>query len=289
MALYGQFLMPYPQYSLVQSAGKQYGESTYHALVTQFKKRFGGNSSINLAYTWAHLITNSDSENGFLEPGEGQTGFNPQDYDNPRADRSNSSADVRQRLTFEYLLDLPFGKGRKLFSNAGAVMNQAIGGWSLSGITSLQTGLPIGLTTAAGDLASSEFGAGTIRPNVVPGVSKKASGSRFQRTLPGNAWFNPAAFAAPAASSFGFGNEGRLDSTLRQDATNNSDLGLGKTFKITERFALQFHAEYFNIFNRPQFVLNSANGQIGAAGGVGVITAISNTPRAGQFSLRLTY
>ena len=54
----GQFLLPYPEFSKVISAGKFYGESSYNALLASLKKRFAAGSTVNLSYTWAHLITN---------------------------------------------------------------------------------------------------------------------------------------------------------------------------------------------------------------------------------------
>lgn len=291
-ANYGQFLLPYPEFSTLTSYGKFYGESTYHALVTTLKKRFSAGSTISVGYTWAHLISNIDSQNGYLESGQTNGSFGPQDYYNPKADRSDSAADVRQRLTAEYILDLPFGKGRRFLSTAHGILDEIIGGWGFNGITTLQTGLPVGVLTAAGDEMSSVFGSGTIRPNVVPGVSKKSTGSRYDRTLPGNTWFNTAAFEVPASSSFAFGNEGRLDSTLRNDGIDDWDMTLSKSLPIRERVSLQFKAEYFNVFNHPQFAFDAPDSDTNLqAGGAtfGQISTTANQPRIGQLSLRLNF
>jgi len=291
-ANYGQFLLPYPEFTTLTSSGKYYGETTYHALVTTFKKRLGGGSAINVGYTWAHLISNIDSQNGYLESGQSNGSYGPQDYTNTKVDRSNSAADVRQRLTAEYILDLPFGKGKRFLGTAGGLMNEIVGGWGFNGITILQTGFPVGLITAAGDEMSSVFGSGTIRPNVVPGVPKTAPGSRSERAKPGNTWFNTAAFAAPPSSSFEFGNESRLDSSLRNDGIDNWDMNLSKTFPINERFSLQFRAEYFNVFNHPQYAFDApdSNTNLQAGGATfGQISTTANQPRVGQLSLRLNY
>ena len=83
----GQFLLPYPEFSKVISAGKYYGESSYNALLASLKKRFAAGSTVNLSYTWAHLITNANSSLTFLEPYSSGSSA-PQDYTNPRADRA---------------------------------------------------------------------------------------------------------------------------------------------------------------------------------------------------------
>jgi len=291
-ARYGQFLMPYPQFTALTATGLPYGEDSYHAMIATVRKQFSGGAMVDASYTWAHLITNNDSQNGYLEPGQTNGGYGPQDFTNPAADKSNSAADVRQRLILSYILDLPAGKGRRFLNNSNAVLNRVVSGWQLDGITTYQTGFPVGLYTASGDRLSQLFGAGHIRPNVVPGISKKVSGSRFERTLPGHTWFNTAAFQAPPTTSYQFGNESRLDSSLRNDSLIDWDMGLTKKTVINERISLEFRAEYFNVFNRPQFAFNGPNStnnlQAGSAV-FGQISTTANQPRIGQFSIRVNY
>ena len=91
-------------------------------------------------------------------------------------------------------------------------------------------------------------------------------------------------FKAPLA--FTFGNESRLDPTLRSNGINNWDFALFKTTPITERVGLQFRTEVFNLFNRVQFgVPNLAVGNPS----FGVINSQANNPRLIQFALRLLY
>jgi hypothetical protein len=287
-ANYGQFLMPFPQFTRLTAAGLNYGQSTYHALITSFRRRIGS-SFANASYTWSHTVANIDGTTGNLDAGSGQgsSGVQVQDFTNLQLERSNSAEDIRQRLVLEYVLDLPLGKGRRFFTSANPVVDHLISGWGLNGITTFQSGLPIALSTSATNALTSQFGAGTLRPNIVPGVSKQGTGSRYQRTLPGQKWFNTAAFTTPG--NFQFGNESRVDSELRNDNTNNWDMGLTKTTKIRERFSLQFRAEYFNVFNRPQFgMTGQANTQVGNAN-FGIVDTQANSPRAGQFSLRFNY
>lgn len=99
-----------------------------------------------------------------------------QDYANLRAERSLAAFDVPHRFVLSYILELPFGRGKRFFADAGAA-NKLASGWTVSGITTFASGSPLGITSSALNYISTLFGAGTIRPNVVPGCDKSAGGS----------------------------------------------------------------------------------------------------------------
>jgi hypothetical protein len=126
---------------------------------------------------------------------------------------------------------------------------------------------------------SSTFGGGTSRPNVVAGCDKSVFGSAQSRLT---GWFNAACFSQPP--QFGFGNESRTDPNLRSSGINNWDVSLFKSTPIAERIALQFRAEFFNLFNRVQF--GSPGTALGTAQ-FGLVTSQLNQPRLIQFALRL--
>jgi hypothetical protein len=100
-------------------------------------------------------------------------------------------------------------------------------GWGVNGITILQSGFPMPFTTAANNTGSQGGGS---RPNLVPGAQRTVKGSEANRV---NDWFNTAAFSQPAA--FSFGNENRVDSTIRDSGIANWDFTLSKNTPITER------------------------------------------------------
>src|ERR1700740_2541653 len=103
------WLSPYPQYTSVQLAGQGSYGSIYHSLQLTVQKRFAGAGSVLVAYTNAKLISDTDTLTSWLETGVGSI----QDNYHPRAERSLSSQDVPQRLVISYVLDLPFGRGRR--------------------------------------------------------------------------------------------------------------------------------------------------------------------------------
>ena len=189
---------------------------------------------------------------------------------------------MRQLLTANYIFELPFGKGKQFLGSANPVVDRIVSGWSLGGITTFEAGYPLGMTVDGGNNLSTNFGAGTIRPNVVAGVPKKVGGSKYNRL---NEWFNTAAFAKPG--DWSFGNESANDSSLRQDGVDNWDINVGKSTAIKEGISLQFRGELFNLFNHPQFAAPNTSLNSGSFGIVPAYQA--NSPRIAQFSLRLNF
>ena len=280
----GQLLRPYPQFTGVFAGPPDIGDSTYSALQSKLVERFHGGGTLLTSFTWAKMLSDSDTASGFLETnGVGAV----QDAYNPRGERSLTSFDVAYSLVVSYVLDLPFGNGQKWLGHLHGPANGLISGWQVNGITTFQGGFPLPLTAQASVLETT-FGAGTTRPNVVAGCDKFTQGSAVSRL---NDWFNTACFSQPGAYSFG--NESRTDPNLRTDGIKNFDFATQKTTAITERVSLEFNAEFFNIFNRVQF---QPPGEQYNAGTIntpqnlfGVITGQQNQPRLAQFALRIRF
>jgi hypothetical protein len=272
---YGQLLRPYPQYNSLSATAFNYADSAYEALQLKVEKRFAAGASILVSYAFSKLISDTDSLNSFLESGGQGT---QQNWNNLRADRSLASFDIPQRLVVSYVLDLPFGKGRRFLSRTQGFANQVIGGWGLQGITTYQNGFPLHLTAAQN--TSNSYNS-SLRPNVVGNSS--LSGSRESRL---GMWFNTAAFAQPAP--FTFGNASRNDPKLQMDGVSDWDISVFKNFLFgrNERLGMQFRAEFYNLTNRAQF---SAPGQIFGTAQFGQVSGQANLPRLIQFALRFRF
>jgi hypothetical protein len=281
----GQSLRPYPQYlntSIYNDAG--FG-TIYHSLQAEVQKQFGSSGRLLVAYTWSKFIGNTDGITGYLET-------NPtgaiQDYDNLKAERSLMSFDTPMRLVAGYVLGLPIGHNARWFSNVSGITSRIISGWGVDGITVFQSGFPLILTYALPTTLESSFGAGTPRPNVVAGCKKSVGGSAVSR-IP--EWFNTGCFSAP--STYGFGNEGRTDSTLRGQGIDNWDFSASKETQLTEKVSLEFRGEIYNLFNRVQFAppgtAYNQNTLNTSANTFGVLTSQNNQPRQAQFVLRLRF
>jgi hypothetical protein len=159
------------------------------------------------------------------------------------------------------------------------VVGKIIGGWTFTAIHQYSSGVPVVLTA---NNTLPLFNS-TLRPNAVSGVSQLASNpGKFDPNT--ERYINPAAFTVPAP--FTFGTSARSYTDLRAPFNLNESWGAVKRTAITERVALEFRAEFFNVFNRVVFGAPSAN--ISAAN-FGLISSQANAPRQGQMALKLQF
>jgi hypothetical protein len=283
----GQLDRPFPQYAGLNLNGQGCCDSSYNSLQLTVTRRFVGGGTLLAAYTNSKLISTTDTLTSWLEGGVTGGVGNIQDWNNLKAERSLSSQDVPQRLVISYVLDLPFGRGKKFLSDLSGAGGKAVSGWGVDGVTTFQRGFPVKISYGTGTpLSSLNLGIGTLRPNFVAGCDKSTSGSPVSRL---GGWFNAACFTPPP--DYGFGNESRVDATLRQQGINNFDFAIFKktTFGPDERMNIEFRTEFFNLFNRPQF--GPPNGTCCTANNAnfGVVTNTINNPRLIQFGLKFGF
>lgn len=276
----GQLSRPYPQYTGLSLAGQGNYDSTYHSLQLTVQRRFAGAGSLLVAYTNAKLLTNADTLTNWLEA---STGSIQNNYNLP-GERSLSSQDVPQRLVISYVLDLPFGNGKKFFSNASGPLDKLVSGWGIDGVTIFQKGFPLVFTNGVANFTT--LWGGGSRPNVVAGCKRGAPSGGLGAKL--NEWFNTACFSAPP--DFVFGNESRTDPTLRASGINNWDFALFKRtrFGPDEKLGLEFRTEFFNLFNRTQFAPPNTS-LSSSTFGVVSSTASGTNPRLIQFGLKFLF
>jgi len=259
----GQLDRSFPEYSGLQYNGFGCCGSSYNSLQATVTKRFQGGGTMLVAYTNAKLMSNTDTLTSWLEGGTSGGVGSIQDWNNLKGERSISSQDVSQRLVVSYVLDLPFGRGRKYLNGLTGVSSKLVTGWGVDGVTTFQRGFPVKISYGKGNsLSGSGLGIGTLRPDVVAGCNKSVSGSPASKL---NGWFNASCFQSPGLNTPGlatvpgipngwaFGNEPRVDATLRQQGINNFDFAVFKKTTIAERASIEFRTEFFNLFNHPQF------------------------------------
>jgi hypothetical protein len=275
----GYLLKPFPQYTGVNEATPRFGASMYNALQVAYKRTFNHAGQVQLAYTYARLMSNTDNTSSF-EDGQGGEGV-VQDNTNLLPEWSLSLQDLTHNLVINYGVDLPFGKGERFLNGGNGLVNAVAGGWRLAGITTFHSGLPVPFQYSGTNRLNQYFGTGPIRPNVVAGCSKNVGGSRDSKAAE---WFNTSCFVAPGF--FSFGNESRVDGQIRAAGAANFDASLAKNFKVFEQLTGKFSVESFNLFNRAQF--GAPNSSLGS-GAFGTVTAQANLPRVLQFAVRFTY
>jgi hypothetical protein len=177
---------------------------------------------------------------------------------------------------------LPFGRGAAFFSGANRVVDTLIGGWTVSGLVHLTSGLPFSTIDGLGwgtNWNNQSF-------NILTGPV--ATGGHNSNSGDPNVFKDQAAALANIRAPFP-GETGERN-ILRGDGYFSIDSGLSKVFRITERQNLKFSFEVFNVTNSVRFDPNSiANNPFGSASSFGNYSALLTRPRVVQLSLRYAF
>ncbi len=265
---------PDPRFGVVSST--HFGaSSSYHSLQAVAEKRMGHGLTLQANYTYSHCldyVSNqgaSFSSNVVSAPAPGQL---KQAY-------GNCDYDVRHSLNGSYIYDLPFRSTRSW-------LNQAIGGWQLSGTMFLRGGLPISVVSSAG-FPVFQNGFPTISANVVPGIDPYTRSAIAGVTPPGaSQWLNPEAFQGvidpstaacfPTNDPLHCQNGNSRRNSLRGPSFRWFDLSIGKRFKVGENLVFRIDTQFFNLFNHPNLGIPPVFSPAGIPGqpffGFGAIT-----------------
>ena len=279
------------------------GYSFYHALQVMLRKNFSHGVSFALNYTYSHSIdTSSTPERQDLFGGQSLTGgysgttINAWDI---RKEYSNSDFDIRHQFNGYYIAELPFGRGKTLGRNASSWLNQVIGGWQLSGIIHLNSGVPANIVNGRtwptnwdlqGNATCAPVGAYPFGLEVGPcpstqNVHGAIHGSGGQPTP--NLFANPDA----ALTHFRFtstGDRGQRN-TIYGDKYFSTDLALQKKFFLGERLNLILRADVFNLTNSVYFDASGLSASIEDSGTFGDYSQTLGRPRQMQLSVKLTF
>ncbi len=232
-------------------------DSYYHAAQVTLRKRFRSGLMWGLAYTFAKSIDDQSVDPVGASSGGGLSTTNsrtPADTRTWRNERAVSDFNRTHVLTMSAIYELPFGKGKLLAHDAPAFVNHVIGGWSLNGIFTGQSGEPFSIRSG---VFTSNFSHQSRADLVGPKPSadlKSAAGAV------GPVQFTDASsFAIPAPGGDGMGRN-----VFYGPKYLNIDLGLTKNFQLTEKLKMQLRAEAFNALNHPNFD-NPVNSSAGSA------------------------
>src|SRR5580704_7943864 len=274
-----------PYLGLAPSAFESFApnsDSHYNSLQATVSHRFAQGLYFQAAYTYSKSIDDVSTATVAFD-----TRFN--DQTNARDSRGLSDFNRVQRFVLSSVYQLPF------FSHASGFTAGALGGWELSGVITLQSGLPFTPIDSAGGSAYALSSPNLATPTFAPGFScanAPTSGGNEARL---GHWANPAAYLPDAViplangakgDATGYGNAPR-NCIIGPDQTN-VDFTVGKTFKITERQSLRFRTDFFNLFNHPSFANPSAT-DIESPSSFSQITSVVGTPRLIQFSLKYAF
>lgn len=274
---FSQSLRPYPLYGNItfQDNG---GNNIYHGLQLEGVRRLGRNLTFNAAWTWSNNI--SDIE----DTGSGVSSTTIEDPYSRTRERGREGYAVTHRVVGNFIYSLPFGRQQRFLSHAPKVLDGILGGWQLSTLGTLQTGLWFTPMFSGADTTGTGVSSG--RPNRIANGSLPASQQSIYD------WFDKTAFTIPTLGNYG--NSGR--GILEGPPLRVLHLGLSKDFRIAERVHVNFQAIAQNALNHPNFSLPNVTFN-NAAGGL-ISSTVQNTSagaenntqaRAVQLRLRISF
>jgi hypothetical protein len=275
----GQLLRPYPQFGDLLAHQVSEGRGQYHSVVLRLERPMVGGWGGRISYTYSKSKNNIFGETNAFSGAAAQSRIvNSYDFD---AEYSYSLVDTPHRLVFAGTWELPFGRNKKHLSEPG-LARTLLGGWSITGVGTYQSGFPSVITQASNN--SGVFGR-IQRPNLVGDPS--TSGSTYDHYDPSctciSNWFNAAAWSnAPA---FTFGNAPRTETGQRTPFKAQTDIAFQKVEPLGPG-DLMIRFEMINIFNNAQF--NSPNMSFGSSN-FGRITGTRGFPRLLQLTLRYAF
>jgi hypothetical protein len=226
-------LRPYKGYGAIRLS-ENAGYSRYNSLQISADRRYTQGLKVGAAYTLGHSEDNGSDKRNIL-----WNSYDDTNYWGP------SSFDRKHVLSLYYIYDLPFWR------DGGSLLKSALGGWQISGATFMRSGTPFSITRT-NDIAGVGEGSNGQPMDLVGDVNANANGKFSGGVNSGvaadqNFWFNPAAFANPAAGKFG--NAPR--NLLRNPGDQQWDIALFKNFALGGTKKVQFRTEVFNFPNHP--------------------------------------
>ncbi len=265
-------IRPYQGYNAINTVETIFN-SNYNSLQVKMTKRFSGKSLIDVNYTWSKALTDAQTDYSSA----------PQNTYNLQAEYGRASYDRNNILTIDGIWDLPFYRSQE------GLLGHVAGGWELSGIYTVNSGLPLTATMSGGSnvswngytnplypgltnggLANDAAGLGilgnsaaSLRPNQ---IGNPNNGNGLIPTRTRLSWFNATAFAAPSPASYQVGNEKR--STIQGPGYNRFDLGVFRNFRLYREYSFQLRGEAYNVLNHTNWATVTTSATSGSFGQV---------------------
>jgi hypothetical protein len=261
--------LPYRGYNSVLLAQNE-ATGSYNSLQLSLRGNTLNNDlTCQVGYTYSYT---RDSFNAFGDGGDLSTVTNP--YQGWQYDYGPSSFDIRNIFFTNFVYQVPL-----LRSSSNRILKTALGGWELSGIVTATSGAPLNIGLAGQSIA-------TVVPNTAnrPDVNGKMNNPHTV-----GQWFDTSVFSTPAPGTWG----DEPANAVVGPGRDNWNISLFKNFRFGEERAtnLQFRAEFFNIWNHPQWVGDTFNGGISTnygASNFGAVTAVHD-PRTFQLALKFSF
>jgi len=263
------------------------GVSNYNGLEVDARHQYAHGLQLRGVYTWSKNLDDGSAWNTSVSANTPAFVSFP---GNPKLDYGLAATNISHAAAINGTWELPIGRGNAVLHNASPVEQRIVGGWSLNGVATIQSGFPF-----SPQLGYNPTGNGDSRNPARPQLDPNFKGALYPRTAA--EWFNPVAFLAPYPGTFG--NAGR--DSLTGPGLTDVDLSLAKSTAINERVRAQFRVEYFNLLNQTNFT--TPNPVVFSTGPTpakpttaadlsptaGVMTATATTSRQLQFALKFLF
>ncbi|MFN0102505.1 MAG: carboxypeptidase regulatory-like domain-containing protein [Bryobacteraceae bacterium] len=255
------------KYGLTQgiSDASNMANNLYQALQTKLTRRFSNDLSMLVTYTWSKSL---DYAGGLMVNG--------------RLNRGIADFDRAHVLTLGHNYTLPFGPGKRFFSEASGVARRIAEGWEFSGVSLVNSGLAITPTLVSNAAINSDVAGVSLRPDRVTGVDPYDVAGGQSR----NQWFNLAAYRVPGLYQFGTSSRGQL----RGPGLVELNYSLSKRFGLGEAKSLQLRWEVFNAINRTNLANPNTAIDSGAAAAARITgLVVTGTMRQMQLGARIEF
>lgn len=268
------------QYSALY-AWSSTGNSAYHAgeITLRARQHFGITADFN--YTFSKSIDiGSDAER---VPTFGGLSAVINTW-SPNQLRAPSDFDARHQINTNWFIESPFGRGKRFGSNANLLVDSIFGGWNMSGVYRWTSGFPF--SVGNGGIFVTNF---QLSGNVFTNGTTPATGTTIIGGLP-NVFPNGGSNTGAITDfRYAFPGESGQRNNLRGDGFFGIDVGVGKTFPITEHSALKIRAEAFNVTNSVRFDVQSISANLQNSATFGQYSSTLTKPRVMQFSIRYEF
>lgn len=266
-----QLLKPHPQHTVVSLYRNNVGTTIYHGAYAKLEQRFSRGLSYLVSYTRSKLMDDASSVFDASILTGPVANFPVADSYNRKLERDYSTGDTPHVLVASAVWDIPFGTGRR--RQPGGITGAIVNDWTLTGVLTLQSGMPLAVTQTTNNNDFAGFG--TQRPNLVGDPSLPSDERSVAR------WFNTSAFSP--APAFVIGTSSR--NPVRGPSYRNLDLALMRRVPLPRATALEVRAEVFNVTNTPPLL---APNTVTGSAAFGSITAAGD-PRVVQLALKFQF
>jgi hypothetical protein len=273
------------------------GTSSYHAGQFMLRHPMTHGVQFEFNYTYSKSIdVGSDAErNGLFSADFGGPQDNIIDSWHPKAERAVSTFDTTHQINTNYVIELPFGKRRHYGMNTLA--DAFLGGWDVSGVMRWTSGFPFGINNGADWATNWELSGYSPLKD---GVKAPKTGTFI------DACGNPTVFQIPGSCvggnrdnavstfinntwRFAYAGESGPRNAFRGPGYFGWDMGIKKTWKLTEAKTIKFSWDVFNVFNNVRFDALFNQSSIDSSGSFGTYSTTLTSPRKMQFGLRFDF